>query len=282
MYFNYLLFRNRVRPDINALYALYHRLAMVQRTLSGRRFDPERCADAKRFGTDGFHLFRTQAPVGRIKEIAAKVDKLLCEQEAREHDKELPITRLTNCLTLCPDVEELLDARLVGTVEAFFKSEAHLLRTEIYRLHPSRKDVGHSWLWHFDNVPAQIVKAMVYLTDCDRYTGALSVVPRPKSLALQDKGFWDRHAAGPFEQELREPNNHVVAEGDGGTVVLFSAHYCIHKATAPKQGVRDVVVFTFQPSFRPLPARLPESREQDVQRAYHANPFTGRLMKEDA
>jgi len=279
---NYHLFHNRVRPDINVLYALHHQLAKTARVAKRMKIAPEALEAGRRLREQGFCVLKSTLADSEVNRIAAKADTLLTSSHLNVTPATAlsPLSFVRNSLHLCPEIEAFLEDRLIEVLPGFFGSEAQLIRTELYRLYSATTEPGDSWLWHFDNAPAQIVKAMVYLTDTWEHTGAFRLIPRRKSRELQRRGFWDRNQFGALAAELNDSRNSIVVEGKAGTIVLFSGHYCIHKATVPRRDFRDVVVFTFQPSFKFLRDQLQTARTTgDVTWAYHRNPFTGKPMK---
>ena len=115
---------------------------------------------------------------------------------------------------------------------------------------------------------------MVYLTDSNMESGALTVVGKGKSVELKHRGFWDRNNADLYTNEIE--SNAVILEAPAGTALLFSTHHCIHKATLPRVHHRDVVVFLVQPAFAQQQAfTAEERREFSCRYGYCVNPFLG-------
>jgi hypothetical protein len=79
--------------------------------------------------------------------------------------------------------------------------------------------------------------------------GPLSLVSKPVSAELRNRGFWDRNKAQRFEPRIEAEKKEIT--GSTGTVILFTPQLCIHKATLPRAQHRDVAVFLLHPSLTP-------------------------------
>ena len=101
---------------------------------------------------------------------------------------------------------------------------------------------------------------MVYLDDVVAETGALSVKDKPFSTGLRKEGFFDRRRINQFVDRLDDLSTTRVLEGPTGTRLLFENGGCIHKATSPKFGHRDVVTFVLIPSDTPWRPHFARSR----------------------
>jgi hypothetical protein len=178
--------------------------------------------------------------------------------------------------------EFLSDQNVCGVFHQYFGSHFQIYSCDVYRTfpspHPNAEEIFPSLLWHFDNCPASVIKVMVYLRDTTTETGALTVINKPTSHKLRKQGFWDRNNIEHYSSELED--NTIKLEGPAGTVLIFSTHHCIHKATLPTTGLRDVAVFLLQPS---LSSTMPWN---DAQRhsyshnfGYCINPFTNRPLR---
>jgi hypothetical protein len=223
------------------------------------KIDPVLAAAAQRALTDKVaQLFRTE-------------DKVAADL------KDSGLIRLRRSLVEVPELESLLmHPHVRGVVEAYFGSHFKVFACDIYRTFPEDPQAAavkfSSLKWHFDNCPESLLKIMIYLTDTRKDTGAISLVPKPVSARLKRAGFWDRRKAAGFENDINQ--NAVYLEGPAGTVLFFSTHHCIHCATLPLTGYRDVAVFLVQPSLAPQPSFSPELRERYSRNyGYCVNPF---------
>jgi hypothetical protein len=155
---------------------------------------------------------------------------------------------LSDSVRNVPEVSRLFTAEVVALLEACFRSRFKIYSTTIYRLIPTGESMQASGLWHSDDFPPGVFKLIVYLTACDRQTGALRLHPRRRSRELHRRGFFSRYVATPYA-DLLDTGWHAV-EGPAGTAVFFDARL-VHRATPPVQGLRDVVSFTLLPSMEP-------------------------------
>ena len=161
--------------------------------------------------------------------------------------------QVPECVKQVPDMFRLLRPEIVDTIATYFGSHFKIYSAEIYRLVPTQQAMEASGLWHTDNYPPGMLKAMIYLTDCTKTNGALRVHPRPVTRRLLRAGFFDRHRAEPFAKRLAA--NHVPLEASAGSVVLWDSNL-IHRGTPPDAGLRDAIAFKFLPSLEPWDRHL--------------------------
>ena len=161
--------------------------------------------------------------------------------------------QVPECVKQVPEMFRLLRPEIVDAIEAYFRSHFKIYSAEIYRLVPTQQAMEASGLWHTDNYPPGILKAMIYLTDCTRTNGALRVHPRPLTRRLLRAGFFDRHHTEPFAGRLA--SHHVPLEAPAGSVVLWDSNL-IHRGTPPDEGLRDAIAFKFLPSTEPWTQHL--------------------------
>jgi hypothetical protein len=181
--------------------------------------------------------------------LAGKVDRLIGSLgEPGTAMGEDWMIQLPDAMGRVPDAVELLRPDVVATLEAYYRSYFKIFCVEIYRLVPTAREPQLSSLWHIDNYPPGLLKVFVYLTDCDRKTGALRLNSRPRSRRLIRSGFFDRHRAGPFREALER--DAVPVEGPAGTVIIWDQNL-VHRACAPEVGLRDAVSIKLLPSREP-------------------------------
>ena len=168
--------------------------------------------------------------------------------------------RLIDGLELIPEIIDFIDDDLEAIIENYYGSHFKIFAVSFYRTLPTPDKPDSSFLWHLDNCPKQEIKLMVYLDDVVADTGALSVKDKPFSAGLRKEGFFDRRLINQFVDRLADTSTTRVLEGPAGTRLLFENGGCIHKATSPKHGHRDVVTFVLIPSDIPWRPHFARSR----------------------
>jgi hypothetical protein len=118
-----------------------------------------------------------------------------------------------------------------------------------------------SWIWHYDNHPREMVKAMVYLTDVTEGTAPFEYLHDCRSgrpvpgeplspLHLNSRvpaGVIDRHCAAGCEPR--------VVTGPRGTILVFDDNI-IHRGTLARTNHRDVLVLQVRPSLTAARPRI--------------------------
>jgi hypothetical protein len=168
--------------------------------------------------------------------------------------------RLIDGLELIPEIIDFIDDDMEAIIENYYGSHFKIFAVSFYRTLPTPDKPDSSFLWHLDNCPKQEIKLMVYLDDVVADTGALSVKDKPFSVGLRKEGFFDRRRINQFVDRLGDTSTTRVLEGPTGTRLLFENGGCIHKATSPKHGHRDVVTFVLIPSDIPWRPHFARSR----------------------
>jgi hypothetical protein len=226
---------------------------------------------------DGLCRMPPELEAKRIQTLASKVDCLLTD--VRNHQPlggELSAftTHLHDCHRLFPEMVEFLTPNVVSVLKAYYRAHFKLYYAEVYRTHPTDKRPLLSWLWHTDDHPAPILKVMVYLTPTTDGSGAFRAFRRPSSQHLLRQGF-QRDRAHLFAAELEDVTNIVVCEGPPGTTVIFDNNL-VHKATVPRVGHRDVLVFEVLPGSQPYQehlARMGNNLSADHRSDYPEDPY---------
>lgn len=150
---------------------------------------------------------------------------------------------------ICRAVLPQLEARVFG---AFLIVD----KVYIYRNLPSRASDQVSWLWHYDNHPAQIRKIMIYLTDVTDETGPFEYLRAPETgaplyIPPTPLSGYGRISPGLIQRRLAEGYQGHKVTGPKGTLVFFEENV-VHKANVAKQECRDALFFQVRPAtFRP-------------------------------
>jgi hypothetical protein len=189
-----------------------------------------------------------------VRTIAAKVEDFLetIGEPGAEMD-EGGMIQLPDAMGRVPEAVELLRPDVVATLEAYYRSYFKVFCMEIHRLVPTRRDPQLSSLWHLDNYPPGMLKVFVYLTDCDRKTGALRLNSRARSRRLIRSGFLRPPSCGAVPRGAR-------ARGGAGR---RAGGNCRHLGSEPRPpGVRT----------RSRPPRRRRHQAAPVARAVAAAP----------
>ena len=141
--------------------------------------------------------------------------------------------------------------------EKFYGSYIFIDKVYIYRTLACRNEESGSFLWHFDNHPSTFSKVMIYLTDVDKNSGAMSVfmsddsdVYKFKPLPGLVNPFYKSRINKEKINKINKNNNFspFFLEGKQGTAVLFSENI-LHKANICKEKkYRDVIVLQMKPA----------------------------------
>lgn len=153
-------------------------------------------------------------------------------------------------------VDELCALLVEQLEKKYYGSYLLADKVYIYRSLVSRQPEQISWLWHYDNHPSVVNKAMVYLTDVSEETGpfeflyslAAGAPYKFKPIPNLSKPFLETRISN--QQTERYGRDGFVPRkltGPRGTTAFFSENIA-HKANIVQTGVRDVVVFQVRPS----------------------------------
>ncbi len=285
--FTIRVFGNTVELRINLLYTFY--VWMVNLANLVGLGDKPRVSDAGRkdaatIHANGFTKLLSVLPDADVKSISSKVDQLFAQPDKTVKTlEEGGLLRLKSCLLEVPELERyILDPRVKDVLQGYFGCAYKVYSCDVYRTvpqaHENPEEKFGSLKWHFDNCPEALLKIMVYLTDTNVDNGALTVVGKEKSVELKHRGFWDRDEAHLYANEIE--GNALPLEAPAGTVLMFSVHHCIHKATLPRIRHRDVAVFLVQPALAQQQAfTTEERREFSYNYGYCVNPFLGTPLR---
>ena len=161
------------------------------------------------------------------------------------------LLRLADGVERVPEIARYAGGSVGDTIEHFFGSHFKIYSVSFYRTIPSPARPESSFLWHFDNVPDQEIKLMVYLDQVHEDTGAFRFKNRALSEKLRKQGFWHRKNYPKVAPLLDDTSTTVCVEGAPGTTILFENGRVAHKATAPRRLHRDIVTFVIIPSLIP-------------------------------
>jgi hypothetical protein len=276
------VFGNVVSPKTNFLYGIYVPVCRMKFRQNGEsRLSEAARRRATEFEREGTYVFPPALPKPALNSLATRADFLLAQPNKVVARADGTLVRLKGSLEEFPELEALITQDIVDTIEAYFGSYFKIYSTDIYRILPTKAKADESFLWHFDNGPTKLIKLMVYLDDVTADTGGFRVKPKPLSMKLKRQGFWDRKDIAPFKSILEDKDSTKVFEGPVGTSVLFHALSCIHKATFPEHGHRDVATFLIHPSTIPWQEHLAGNRNRlSTNFGYCVNPFTDRPMRQ--
>jgi len=255
------LFGNNHSFRVNMRYAAYE--GEARRCWKAPKATPDQLAAAHRFKTNGFESLPPpgQMTKEKLQAIRDTVDRRFAEQN-NGFVVNYGMYRLVDGIETIPEIVDFIDADLEAVVENYYGSHFKIFAVSFYRTLPTPEKPDSSFLWHLDNCPKQEIKLMVYLDDVVADTGALSVKDKSFSNSLRKEGFFDRRRINRFTDRLVDANTTHVLEGPTGTRLLFENGGCIHKATSPKHGHRDVVTFVLIPS--DIPWRPHFARNRNV------------------
>jgi hypothetical protein len=280
------LFQNNQSLTCNLLNEIYHwRARRIWRKAHGV-VQSEYAQMARTFAETGYHIMPSGPDPVFLRDLARKVDELF-EQEPLVATMAAGLFRFKQGLELLPELEALITRDVDLTVQHYFRSYFKLYSVNVYRTVPTGCKADKSFQWHLDNCPRPDIKLMVYLDDVSEETGAFRLKPKPMSRSLIRQGFWDRNSIDPFRSILDDHTTTRVLEGPLGTSILFQDGQCVHKATHPVRGHRDVVTFVMMPSDVPWLDHLPRQRHRmSLNEGFCVNPFTdepqGTVEYEDA
>jgi hypothetical protein len=162
-------------------------------------------------------------------------------------DKDLPFNiSVPNSLTFFgTHLLEIFDGVLGDAIRDVMRSQFRIEWLQYYRTIPGEPD--KSWLWHIDNDPPYVLKALLYLTDTTIENGATRILSQQDTRSLFKQGYFgvfgeERQA----EIDLPESSQQAI-EVRAGDVLLFSPNQ-LHKGGEVHRGFRDTLSFLILPS----------------------------------
>jgi len=178
---------------------------------------------------------------------------------------------------------ELLDifdnSALDQAITGYFGSYYRLEWIDCYRSHPASQ-VGGSWMWHTDDVPPQILKVMLHLTDAGADQGATRFLSASHTREFGNKGYRGYPTNErtdnlvPFAEKNGLSCEPFLHDAKAGDALIFNTNL-LHKAIPPSTGYRDVSTIFVMPN--PIPWRKQLEREgpgkfQTNKRTWPSNP----------
>lgn len=269
------LFGNNHSIATNRRYETYERLChrSWHPVESPRGEDRERAAH---LAQEGFTMVEPSITEEESLALGNKVDQLFDMPECVYPVAE-GLYRFVDGLDRVPDIMRFVPGRIERVIEAYFRSHFKFYNVSFYRTVPNPAAPKSSFLWHFDNVPRQELKLMVYLDDVFPDTGAFRLKAKPLSDALRRKGCWHRHRVAEHMDILDDESTTVTVGGGPGTCVLFQNGKVMHKATAPTRLHRDVVTMVIIPSDIPWREHFVRNRHLlSTNAGICLDPFTDR------
>jgi glycosyltransferase involved in cell wall biosynthesis len=134
-----------------------------------------------------------------------------------------------------------------------------------------------SWVWHYDNHPPEMLKAMVYLTDVTDGTAPLEYLhdratDRPLMGApLSPLHLNSRIPPAVIERHLAAGCEPRAVTGPRGTIIVFDDNI-VHRGTLARTGHRDVLVLQVRPSLAAAPRIDPRWTGSFTHRDLNADP----------
>ncbi len=250
---NRFFFGNIRSMKINFRFLCYHQDCRRRFAAVGKKWRKQALKNAHRFKKQGYVILNPDYSPELIAAIRRTCEEMTRRNQTTEADGEPWFVNFHNSMTNIPEIARLMNDEVTETTEACFGSHFKIYSSEVYRLVPTNEEATISGLWHTDNYPPGIYKIMIYLTECDRTTGALRLHPKPSTRKMLRRGFFDRYKASRFNQALEQGG--IPIEGPAGTVLLWNSNM-IHRADAPKTSYRDVVAFKLVPSMEPWQEHL--------------------------
>ena len=108
-----------------------------------------------------------------------------------------------------------------------------------------------SWLWHYDNNPKEVFKIMVYLTDVDETKAPFQYVKNhlKTPTKIGPKNWKPAPNNSRVPKEKIDSSQIATVTGKAGKTFIFNPN-CVHRATIPKEGFRDVLILRVRPCFQ--------------------------------
>ncbi len=219
-----------------------------------------------------------------VDQLTDTVTKLLSREPIKDGYCGLPRSKNS---TVAPLIYRVLEEHR-SKIEAYFGSYFRVNWFELQKIvegYDGAQDAGTSFGYHTDDVPDDVVKLFVYLTDTTESSGAFRAFDYAVSDKLIRSGMLKSSAPGKPRVESQRliskdmERNLMVIEGKKGTVFIFDNNL-IHKGTLPRQGSRIHVSMELMPSVKPLSyADFSRDCDQPIKEYFPRNPF--RFMRQN-
>lgn len=193
-------------------------------------------------------------PDSETRELALRIGKRfsdlmeLSDYVSEKHNDPYRAT-LESCIENVEGIRAILEGRIAQIIEAFLKSNFKVFEVEMYRNFPNNEN-KRQWMWHFDNDAFPVYKLLFYITDTTPKNGPFAIHTMKSTQELFQKGFYNPYAPEKHLDALNDSSRFAKVPGPAGTAIFFQNN-CVHRATAPIEGYRDIVSFMVQPSLEP-------------------------------
>lgn len=231
---------------LNLKYAQYHRAA----TRSWRPpVPPSREAGdtASRFAREGWVVLPSTVDHKAAEAMGRRIDALFDSGDGVVKVSN-GLLRLIDGVERFPEIAQFVSGFVAEVIESFFGSHFKIYSISFYRTVPHADAPDSSFLWHFDNVPDDEIKLMIYFDDVREDTGAFRFKTKELSQELRTRGFWHRKDYPKVSLQLEDLSSTICVEGGPGTTILFQNGRIAHKATAPRRSHRDIATLVIIPS----------------------------------
>ncbi len=149
--------------------------------------------------------------------------------------------------------KKIISPVISDVLKDHFKSDFQILRFDLLRSEPNPNYSREgSWLWHMDNYHRKsFIKLFCYLNDVKRENGAFQCIPKKYTNHFIRKGFDHNERRSKNDPKIiREIEKKLSpVEGKKGTTFICNTSDVIHRASLPKVGKRELIVFEIAPSF---------------------------------
>ena len=276
------IFKNRLGIFMNLKFILFWFLIRTYRFFNPLKLDETSVKCVTELNNNGVLVIDSAKKNQLMTNISFKANELLNNDEyidnelknnglIRLKDSSLKIDNLTEIFNL-PEVHNL--------IKSYFKSNFYIYSSDVYRTIPidETSKPFDSTDWHFDNASFDMLKVFVYLTDVTEETGALKLTGRNISDNIKNKGIFLREDIDKYTNEIEKEE--IIVEGEAGTIIFFTPHSNMHKATLPSLSFRNAAVFLVYPSFS-YKSSESEKRKLEISRnyGYMTNPFTKKPLR---
>jgi len=164
-------------------------------------------------------------------------------------------------------------------IESHFRSNFRVNWFEVQKLVESSQTAGGSFLYHTDDVPDDVFKLFIYLTDCTEQTGAFRTFDYNVTNQLIKAGMMESSNPGQPRVDAQKlvstdlEKSLIVIEGEKGTVFMFDNNL-IHKGTLPRRGQRIHVSMELMPDVKPQNfSQFSKNCALPIKEYFPSNPF---------
>lgn len=257
-YFKTLIFGSRLSLKIYNLHLLYNFIFFIFNIFKKYSVKDEILNEnLNNFRNQGYVKIDNLISKNLLNNIYVKYSNFIIDENFLSKKSAQNISRLNNCLVNIPDIKKILDQKNIKNfLLNYFKGNYKIYYCDAHRLfntnNHSNKVQNSSLEWHFDNLPKNLIKLMVYLVDVNKENAAISLLDKKLSTKLKFKGYWNRKSelSKNLINKYNVDSQSKYIEGEYGSSVFFSTHYCLHRANKPTgyNKFRDAIIFLIGPS----------------------------------